>query len=116
MGTIKEEILRHKQDNKNNNDIKIASKKDKIENIKNNDESEDNYESIINSIKLKKNDIINLKKIGNDKIQFKKTKSKQNNDSSKQDLIEGSKVLEINKVKKGRLTLEEKLKIIKVLY
>ena len=115
LGTIKEEILRHKQDNKNNNDIKIASKKDKIENIKNNDESEDNYESIINSIKLKKNDIINLKKIGNDKIQFKKTKSKQNNDSSKQDLIEGLKVLEINKVKKVRLTLEEKLKIIKVL-
>ena len=68
-----------------------------------------------NSIKLKKNDIINLKKFGNDKIQFKKTKSKQNNDSSKQDLIEGLKVLEINKIKKGRLTLEEKLKIIKVL-
>ena len=40
---------------------------------------------------------------------------KQKNDSSKQDLIMGQNVLEINKVKKGEFTSKEKLKIIEVL-
>ena len=134
LGTIEIEDLKHKQGIRNEGDIKIISKKNKFEiskdssaflkneklKIKNNDDAriimrkkflklETKVESDISSRYL-----IN-KYFGKAQIRQNKKNRKKYNDLSNKNLIELQNILEENKVRKDVLTVEEKVKIFKIL-
>ena len=133
LGIIKEEDLIDKHDIENN--IKIMSKKDlnkireyspsssrknvndviKEEKKNKNDEFDINFDSVLNLPKSKKSALIKYKYLKRKKFHFGKHGRKNGDDSSKRDFIEAQNIFEVNKVKKEKFTLEEKIKIILVL-
>ena len=64
---------------------------------------------------MKKSELIKYKYLKRKKFHFGKHGRKNGDDSSKRDFIEAQNIFEVNKVKKEKFTLEEKIKIILVL-
>ena len=142
LETIIEKVNKRKQYTEIDNDINIKSGKNKNDltedfssklkkfkkkyndenNTKENDkklyDSGERSKSILSALYLKnKKKIKKLKKkyLGKDIIKFFKNQRKLDSDSTNKTLFEAQQILEVNKVKKEILTLDEKLKIIEVL-
>ena len=135
LGIIKEEVIQHKLDIENDVHIKIISKKNKNEIDENSssssrkkyddntkeeknkklDESEEKSDSSLNSSHMEKNQFKRYKYLKKNTIRYNKKNGRHEYDSTNRDLIEAQNVFEINKVKKEKFTLKQKIKIVEIL-